>query len=89
MPVVRPLYLQYPDQQEAYATAGNEYLYGPDVLVAPVTTPGHHRRRTSVWFPPGSSWTDYFTGKTYAGRHDRQVTTDLARCRCSSAPAAS
>ena len=40
IPVVRPLYLQYPDEQDAYAQAGTEYLYGPDVLVAPVTTPG-------------------------------------------------
>ncbi|HEX6523595.1 MAG TPA: TIM-barrel domain-containing protein [Streptosporangiaceae bacterium] len=66
IPVVRPLYLQYPEQQDAYAQDGSEYLYGPDVLVAPVTTPGM-TATTRVWFPPGSSWTDYFTGKTYTG----------------------
>ncbi|WIX75106.1 glycoside hydrolase family 31 protein [Amycolatopsis carbonis] len=74
LPIVRPLYLQYPGQQEAYAQAGGEYLYGPDVLVAPVTSPGT-TATTSVWFPPGSDWTDYFTGKTYHGGTTAQITT--------------
>ncbi len=76
MPIVRPLYLDYPDQQEAYANANSEYLYGPDVLVAPATTPGTSST-TTVWFPAGSRWTDYFTGKTYAGGSTAQVTTGL------------
>ncbi|HEX2903596.1 MAG TPA: TIM-barrel domain-containing protein [Jatrophihabitans sp.] len=76
-PIVQPLYLDYPQQQEAYANADSEYLYGPDVLVAPATTPGT-TTTTSVWFPAGSSWTDYFTGKTYAGGTTAQITTDLS-----------
>jgi hypothetical protein len=76
IPVVRPLYLQYPEQQDAYAQDGAEYLYGPDVLVAPVTTPGT-TATTPVWFPPGSNWTDYFTGQTYAGGTTANVSTDL------------
>ncbi|GAA0931244.1 glycoside hydrolase family 31 protein [Kribbella koreensis] len=75
VPVVRPTYLEYPEEPAAYATAGSEYLYGPDVLVAPVTTPGA-QTSTSVWFPPGQ-WTDYFTGRTYAGGTTQSVTTDL------------
>ncbi len=75
-PIVRPLYLQYPDEQEAYARADAEYLYGPDVLVAPVTTPGA-TATTSVWFPAGSTWTDWFTGQTYQGGTTADVTTDL------------
>ncbi|WAL68615.1 carbohydrate-binding protein [Amycolatopsis cynarae] len=74
LPIVRPLYLQYPGEQEAYAQAGGEYLYGPDVLVAPVTSPGT-TATTTVWFPPGSDWTDYFTGRTYHGGTSAQVTT--------------
>jgi alpha-glucosidase (family GH31 glycosyl hydrolase) len=76
IPMVRPLYLQYPEQQDAYAQDGAEYLYGPDVLVAPVTTPGT-TATTSVWFPPGSNWTDYFTGQTYTGGTTHDITTDL------------
>jgi alpha-glucosidase (family GH31 glycosyl hydrolase) len=75
VPVVRPTYLEYPDDPQAYATAGSEYFYGPDVLVAPVTTPGT-TATTSVWFPPGQ-WTDYFTGQTYTGGTTQNITTGL------------
>ncbi|MFD7819169.1 TIM-barrel domain-containing protein [Streptomyces sp. NPDC059785] len=78
VPVVRPLYLQYPEEERAYTEAGGEYLYGPDLLVAPVTTPGS-RATTSVWLPEGR-WTDYFTGDTYtapAGGATHEVTTTL------------
>ncbi|MET0426437.1 MAG: TIM-barrel domain-containing protein [Actinoplanes sp.] len=75
-PIVRPMYLAYPGEQDAYATAGSQYLYGPDLLVAPVTTPGA-TASTSVWFPPGNTWTDYFTGKRYAGGTTATVTTGL------------
>lgn len=75
VPVVRPTYLEYPEETAAYTAAGNEYFYGPDLLVAPVTTPGT-QATTSVWFPPGQ-WTDYFTGKTYAGGTTQQITTGL------------
>ncbi|SFW83041.1 TIM-barrel domain-containing protein [Amycolatopsis australiensis] len=76
VPVVRPTYVEYPDEPAAYAAANSEYFYGPDLLVAPVTSPGTSAT-TSVWFPPGQ-WTDYFTGKTYAGGTTQQVTTDLS-----------
>ncbi|WP_181433459.1 TIM-barrel domain-containing protein [Curtobacterium sp. MCPF17_031] len=78
-PMLQPLYLQYPEAQESYAQAGSEYLYGKDVLVAPVTT-GNSDDGTatrSVWFPAGDSWTDWFTGKTYEGGTTADVTTDL------------
>lgn len=77
-PIVRPLYLQYPEEESAYTRADSEYLYGPDMLVAPVTTPGTGTT-TSVWFPPGR-WTDYFTGHTYtapAGGAAYDITTTL------------
>jgi alpha-glucosidase (family GH31 glycosyl hydrolase) len=74
--------LQYPDQQDAYAFDGSEYFYGPDVLVAPVTSAGDSAdstgsATTQVWFPAGSSWTDYFTGKTYQGGTIQNITTGL------------
>jgi hypothetical protein len=67
VPVTRPTYLEYPDEPNAYTTAGSEYFYGHDLLVAPVTTPGT-TATTSVWFPPGQ-WTDYFIGEDLRGRH--------------------
>jgi hypothetical protein len=76
VPVTRPMWLAYPEEPQAYTTAGSEYLYGPDLLVAPVTTPGT-TATTPVWFPPGTTWTDYFTGQTYAGGSTQTVTSGL------------
>ena len=71
LPMARPLYLDYPDQPAAY-TNPEEYLYGSDVLVAPVTSPGAVAHAT-VWLPPGR-WIDFFTGATFEG----PLTTTLA-----------
>lgn len=65
VPVVRPAYLEHPGSPAAYSTVDSQFLLGPDVLVAPITTPGDVGE-TRVWFPPGQ-WTDYFTGSTYEG----------------------
>jgi alpha-glucosidase (family GH31 glycosyl hydrolase) len=73
VPIVRTPYLAYPDQPGAYEYADSEYLYGPNMLVAPATTPGT-TSSTQVWFPPGS-WTDYFTGQTFTGPSVHAVTT--------------
>ena len=70
LPMARPLYLDYPDQPAAY-TNPEEYLYGSDVLVAPVTSPGAVAHAT-VWFPPGR-WIDYFTGATFDGPADHDL----------------
>jgi len=64
LPMARPLYLYDPDQPSVYKNP-TEYLYGPDMLVAPVTTPGDVAS-TTVWFPPGR-WVDFFTGATFTG----------------------
>jgi hypothetical protein len=76
LPITRPLYLDYPIQSDAYDNPG-EYLYGPDVLVAPVTTPGTVSRQT-VWLPPGQ-WTDWFTGATFTGPSTQTLTVPLDR----------
>lgn len=77
IPMVRAMYLNYPQYDQAY-TYKTQYLYGDDVLVAPITTPndasGHGS--VSVWFPPGR-WTDYFTGQTYTGPSTRTITAGL------------
>ena len=75
LPVVRPLYLEYPDEPAAYAVADTEYLFGPDFLVAPITTPGETATR-SVWLPPGR-WTNFFTGEILQGGTTHQVSSGL------------
>ncbi len=62
MPLLRPLYLQYPNLEEAYRHS-HEYLVGEDMLVAPVLDPSGNRK---VYLPPGR-WIDFFSGRRYDG----------------------
>ncbi|HTR43954.1 MAG TPA: glycoside hydrolase family 31 protein [Pseudomonadales bacterium] len=63
VPALRPLFLEYP-QVENTATIEDEFLFGSDLLVAPVLWEGAETRH--VYLPPGD-WYDYWTGKKYAG----------------------
>jgi alpha-glucosidase (family GH31 glycosyl hydrolase) len=62
MPLLRPLYLAYPDLEEAYQHS-HEYFYGDEMLVAPVLDASGN---STVYLPPGK-WIDFFTGKHYDG----------------------
>jgi alpha-D-xyloside xylohydrolase len=55
MPIVRPLFLIDPKSQTAW-TNWWTYLYGPDVLVAPIWE--KRRREQQVYLPSGSRWRD-------------------------------
>jgi alpha-glucosidase len=59
MPVMRPLLLHYPEDEQAW-TIDNEYLFGADLLVAPVIVEGARER--TVHFP-GDVWLDFWTGE--------------------------
>ncbi|GAA2332456.1 ricin-type beta-trefoil lectin domain protein [Dactylosporangium salmoneum] len=74
VPIVRPLYLNYPANNEAY-TNPTEYLYGDNVLVAPIVSSSGSR---SVWIPPGT-WTDYFTGQAYTGPSTATISDPLSQ----------
>ncbi len=76
LPIARPLYLDFPSQAGAYANP-TEYLFGPDVVVAPVTSPGAVAD-ARVWVPPGR-WVDYFTGATFTGPTTVTVAEPLSR----------
>jgi len=76
LPMARPLYLAYPGQDAAY-THPEEYLYGSDMLVAPVTSPGS-AADTTVWVPPGR-WVDFFTGATFTGPLTTTLSVPLSR----------
>ena len=61
---VCPMYHDHPLAPEAYAVA-NQFLFGPDLLVAPITTPGDartHLGQVTAWLPPGT-WFDALTGR--------------------------
>ena len=64
IPVQRPLFLHFEDDPEAYTTQ-TQYLYGPDLLVAPVIEAGVESR--DVYLPAGETWVHLWTGKVEEG----------------------
>jgi alpha-glucosidase (family GH31 glycosyl hydrolase) len=56
LPIARPLVFVWPDDPRA-RDAWDEYLYGDDLLVAPVWREGARERE--VWLPPGA-WEDFW-----------------------------
>jgi len=68
IPLVKPLYYDYPDRPEAYDLK-NEYFFGSEMLVSPITRP--HDKTTQMaysktWLPEGD-WVDYFSRLQYRG----------------------
>lgn len=68
---MRALWLHYPDDLRA-VERGDEYLFGPDLLVAPVTEKGAKTRR--LYLPPGT-WYDFWTEEVLAG--GREITRQV------------
>ncbi|MBI4833018.1 MAG: DUF4968 domain-containing protein, partial [Candidatus Lindowbacteria bacterium] len=62
MPVMRPLYLEFPDDPHA-PHEDLEYLLGRKLLIAPVFNETGER---TVYLPPGE-WTDFWTGTNHTG----------------------
>lgn len=73
IPIMRPLFLEFPDAtpdgHPLDLDAGNEYLFGPDLLIAPAPHPDEVQDYT-VTFPP-VPWYDYWTGLRVA--HGRRT----------------
>lgn len=61
-PMQRALLLEYPNDPGAW-TIEDEYMFGSDMLVAPLVEDGNSR---IVYLPQGNNWVDYQTGKTYS-----------------------
>lgn len=62
----RPMYYDYPEDSEAYDFR-NQYMFGDDMLVAPITAPGQDGYATlKVWLPEGE-WYEMPTGTLLQG----------------------
>jgi hypothetical protein len=64
----RPMYYDYPDAEEAYSFR-EQYLFGDDMLVAPVVEARAADTRLSsekIWLPPGD-WVEWFSGRKLHG----------------------
>ena len=76
LPMIRAMFLEYPDEAYAYTEAGSQYQYmwGENLLVAPVYQDTNidemgNDVRDGIYLPGGEDqiWIDYLTGEKYEG----------------------
>lgn len=63
-PFTRALFMDFPKDPNI-SNITDEYMFGPAILVAPVTDQGATSRK--VYLPAGTDWYDYWTNKRYKG----------------------
>jgi alpha-glucosidase (family GH31 glycosyl hydrolase) len=74
LPMMRALWIHHPDDPYAVAR-GDEFLWGSDLLVAPVVEKGATARRVYL---PGDSWYDFWTGERIDGGRELTRAVDLS-----------
>ncbi len=75
-PLMRPLFYDYPEDKAAW-NIENEFMFGPDYLVAPVEEINAVAR--SVYLPEGVNWINAWTGEETEGGAEVQVAAPLAQ----------
>jgi alpha-glucosidase (family GH31 glycosyl hydrolase) len=77
-PIVEPLYYREPENRLLYMDYRNEYYFGSELLVSPITQPRLKSGFASVktWIPAGG-WYDIFTGLHYTGAKTLTLYRDL------------
>jgi alpha-glucosidase (family GH31 glycosyl hydrolase) len=75
LPLMRAMWLHYPEDVRARGI-GNQFLWGRDLLIAPVFEKGAGTR--TVYLPAGGSWYDWWTNAVAAGGQDVIRNVDLA-----------
>ena len=73
MPIMRALWLHYPDDPKA-VQCGDQYLWGKNVLVAPVVEKG---ATTRIVYLPRGVWYDFWTHEPLQGGREISCPVDL------------
>lgn len=73
-PVCRPLLMEHPADSAAWGIE-DQFLLGPDLLVAPVVERG--KRARDVYLPAGERWVDLWTGRVHGGARTVRVEAPL------------
>ena len=76
LPPMRPLLVDFPDDADAVAV-DDAFLFGGDLLVAPVLEPGATTRR--VYLPADATWRDAWTGEAAEAGAWHEVDAPLER----------
>ena len=75
--VCRPLYYEWPECEESYSRK-NEYMFGDNIFVAPITAPREGKRLSSLkfWLPEGQ-WYEWNSGSMLEGGKEYERTYAL------------
>ena len=73
-PIIRTLFYEFPDDENCWSIS-DEYMYGGDMLVAPITEQFSTKRK--VYLPNGARWQSAINGKTYEGGQTVKVSARL------------
>ncbi|WP_066581693.1 glycoside hydrolase family 31 protein [Cellulomonas timonensis] len=76
LPPMRPLFVDHPDDPGAWEVE-DEFLFGPDILVAPISRAGQRSR--AVYLPRGARWVDAATGDVHEGGQTIEADAPLER----------
>ena len=63
-PMMRPLFYHFPEDERVWEIS-DEFLFGENLLVAPVTV--YLQRERDVYLPAGAGWQEQETGRIYEG----------------------
>ena len=73
--LMRPLVMDFPSDQNA-VNIGDQFMFGPAILVNPVTEPGATKRHLYL---PRTKWFDFWTGTSQQGGEFVDATAPLDR----------
>lgn len=76
LPVVRHPFIHYPQDPQTWKITYQQFMLGPDFMIAPVTDPGADS--VSVYLPAGE-WVHVWSGQTYAGGQTVRVPAPLGQ----------
>lgn len=79
-PICQPMYYVDPDDFAAYKVP-NQYMFGSELMVAPVTTkrlPSVRLAKVTTWMPEGL-WFDFLNGMVYEGGRTMELYRPLAQ----------
>ncbi len=76
VPPMRPLFFDFPEDESCWDKE-DQFMFGPDLLVAPVLHEGHRSR--PVYLPSGTLWTDAWTERVLEGGQSITAEAPLER----------
>lgn len=74
--IMRPLAMDFTADKRVY-DIGDQYMFGPSIMVAPVYEYGARTR--DMYFPEGKGWYDFYTGKFVKGGQQLNVEAPYER----------